>query len=272
MLTRLLTALVLVPLALAAVFYLPPDGFAVLMAVCLGIGAWEWGGFMRIAMSMRVVYLLLNLAGFMGLWWLRDDHSLRMLLLAIAALWWLAALIWIVLYPRGLPEAAPKTTLKWLIGLLTLQPAFLAMCYLQSMGDNGALRLLSLLVIIWSADTGAYFAGRRFGKNKLAPRVSPGKTWEGVMGGLACSALMALLGAWYVFGLGGVAATSFVLLGVLIACISVVGDLSESMFKRHAGVKDSGHIFPGHGGMLDRMDSLTAAAPCFLLGLLLLQI
>ncbi|MDX1496662.1 MAG: phosphatidate cytidylyltransferase, partial [Salinisphaeraceae bacterium] len=133
-------------------------------------------------------------------------------------------------------------------------------------------RLLGLLVIIWAADTGAYFAGRAFGKNKLAPKVSPGKTWEGVAGGLACSALMAWLGGWYVFQLAGLAAAGFVVLGLAVAGISVVGDLSESMFKRHAGVKDSGQIFPGHGGMLDRLDSLTAAAPCYLLGLLLLNI
>lgn len=272
MLTRLLTALVLIPLALAAVFYLPANGFAVLMAVCLGIGAWEWGGFMRISTAMRSFYLLLNLAGFYGLWVLKGDESLRFLVLGIAALWWLASTVWIVLYPRGLPEAQAKTVLKWFIGLLTLQPTFMAMCYLQSMGDNGPMRLLSLLVIIWSADTGAYFAGRRLGKHKLAPKVSPGKTWEGVVGGLFCSALMALLGAWYVFELGDSDVIAFVVLGIVVACISVVGDLNESMFKRHAGVKDSGQIFPGHGGMLDRIDSLTAAAPCFLLGLLLLEI
>lgn len=272
MLTRIITAAILLPLVLAAVFMLPADGFAVLIAVALGLGAWEWGGFMRIGKLTRGVYVILQLAGFYGLWVLRDDAFLRFMLLEAAALWWMAAFIWILLYPRGLPEGQSRTAVKFVIGLFTLQPAFLALSYLQSMGDNGPLRLLVLLAIIWAADTGAYFAGRSFGKHKLAPRVSPGKTWEGVFGGLASGALMALLGAWYVYGLGGAAAAGFVVLGVVIVAVSVIGDLSESMFKRHAGVKDSGNIFPGHGGMMDRVDSLTAAAPCYLLGLLLLQI
>ena len=272
MLTRLMTALVLVPLVLAAIFYLPPHGFAILMAVSLGIGAWEWGGFMRINTAVRLLYVALNAVGFYLLWFLREDAFLRFMILEAAALWWLAAFIWITLYPRGLPKEAPRTALKAAIGLLTLQPTFMAMCYLQSMGDNGPLRLLSVLFIIWSADTGAYFAGRAFGKTKLAPKVSPGKTWEGVMGGLVCSSFLALLGGWYVFNLGGFNAAVFVVLGLLVAGISVVGDLSESMFKRHADVKDSGHIFPGHGGMLDRIDSVTAAAPIYLLGLILLDL
>lgn len=270
--TRLITAVILIPLVLAAIFYLPADGFAILIAVALGIGAWEWGGFMRGSTLLRAAYVLLNLAGFYLLWALREDAFLRFMILEAAALWWFVALLWIIVYPLGLKEDQSRLGVKFMVGLFTLQPAFLALSFLQSMGDDGPLRLLGLLVIIWAADTGAYFAGRTFGKNKLAPKVSPGKTWEGVMGGLACSALMALLGGWYVFNLGGMAAAGFVLLGVLIAGISVVGDLSESMFKRHAGVKDSGNIFPGHGGMLDRVDSLTAAAPCYLLGLLLLHI
>lgn len=272
MLTRLITAVIALPLVLAAVFYLPADMFALLIGVALTIGAWEWGGFMRIGIAARLLYTVLNAAGFYLLWLLRSDTFLLFMLMEAAALWWLLALLWIVLYPRGLPQERPRTALKWGIGLITLQPAFLALSFLQSMADNGPFRLLGLLIIIWAADTGAYFAGRAFGRTKLAPRVSPGKTWEGVMGGLACSALMALLGAWYVFNLAGLAAAGFVILGLVIAGLSVVGDLSESMFKRHAGVKDSGQIFPGHGGMLDRMDSLTAAAPCYLLGLLLLQI
>ncbi len=272
MLTRLLTAIVLVPLVLAAIFYLPADGFAVLMALCLGIGAWEWGGFMRISPIMRALYVILNAAGFALLWYLREDSFLRFMILEAAALWWLAALVWIMIYPKGLTADQSRTVVKGLIGLFTLQPTFVALCYLQSMGDNGPLRLMSVLVIIWSADTGAYFAGRAFGRNKLAPKVSPGKTWEGVMGGLACSSVLAMLGAWYVFDLSGINAAVFVLLGLLVASVSIVGDLSESMFKRHAGVKDSGQIFPGHGGMLDRIDSVTAAAPVFLLGLILLKI
>ncbi|MGB1580467.1 MAG: phosphatidate cytidylyltransferase [Nevskiales bacterium] len=272
MLTRILTAAVLLPLALWAVFYLPADGFALLIGACLALGAWEWGGFMRVKLPARLFFVLINVVGYYLLWLIRDDSLLRLLVLEVAVLWWLAATAWIVLYPRGLPEEQAKTATKTIVGFLTLQPAFLAVSYLQSMDSDGPFRLLGLLVIIWAADTGAYFAGRALGKNKLAPKVSPGKTWEGVAGGLVCSAIMAALGAVYVFQLSGLAMAGFVLLGLAVAAISVVGDLSESMFKRHAGVKDSGQIFPGHGGMLDRLDSLTAAAPCYLLGLLLLHI
>lgn len=272
MLTRILTAAVLLPLVLAAVFYLPADWFALMIGIALALGAWEWGGFMRIGAPARSFFTLLNAAGYYLLWLARSDEFLLFMILEAALLWWLAAVLWIIVYPRGLAENQPRTLAKWIVGMLTLQPAFLALIYLQSMGGDGPFRLLGLLVIIWAADTGAYFAGRALGRHKLAPRVSPGKTWEGVFGGLVCSALMALLGAWYVFNLADIEAAGFVVLGLAVAGISVVGDLSESMFKRHAGVKDSGQIFPGHGGMLDRVDSLTAAAPCYLLGLLLLQI
>ncbi|MDX1497026.1 MAG: phosphatidate cytidylyltransferase, partial [Salinisphaeraceae bacterium] len=182
MLTRILTAAVLLPLALAAVFYLPADGFALLIGACLALGAWEWGGFMRIGLLPRLLFVLLNIAGYCLLWLVRDDEALRLVVLTIAVIWWLVATLWIVVYPKGLPEEQAKTLTKCIVGLLTLQPAFLAVSYLQSMGNDGPFRLLGLLVIIWAADTGAYFAGRAFGKNKLAPKVSPGKTWEGVAG------------------------------------------------------------------------------------------
>ena len=123
--------------------------------------------------------------------------------------------------------------------------------------------MLFLLLLVWAADIGAFFAGRSFGRLKLAPQVSPAKTWEGVLGGLGAAALVAAAGAWW-FDLPRVA---FLSLCLAVALISVVGDLTESMFKRYAGLKDSGSVFPGHGGVLDRIDSVTAAAPLFLLGL-----
>lgn len=272
MLTRVITALVLLPLTLAAVFYLPADSFALLLGIAMLIGAWEWGAFMQVATAARLAFVLVNAAGFAVLWQVHQQIDILYAVLMVALLWWLAALVWITRYPRGLPEEATRRLLKGVTGLLTLQPAFVALGHLQSMDDNGPLRLLSLLVIIWAADTGAYFFGRSLGKHKLAPNVSPGKTWEGALGGQLCAALMSLVGGWYVFELAGAAMAGFVVLGMLVAAVSVVGDLSESMLKRHAGVKDSGTIFPGHGGMMDRIDSLTAAAPCYLLGLLLLQI
>jgi phosphatidate cytidylyltransferase len=145
-------------------------------------------------------------------------------------------------------------------GFFVLVPAWLALARLHASDPQ---LLLYLLLLVVAADIGAYFAGRRFGKNKLAPRVSPGKTWEGVLGGLAASALMALIGVrWF-----EVSAASFIGLCALVVAASIVGDLTESLFKRHAGLKDSGSLLPGHGGLLDRVDSITAAAPVFLVGL-----
>ena len=128
--------------------------------------------------------------------------------------------------------------------------------------------MLFLLLLVWAADTGAFFVGRRFGRIRLAPQVSPSKTWEGVLGGLAAAVAVAALGASW-FNLRHVA---FLSLCLAVVLISIVGDLTESMFKRYAGVKDSGSIFPGHGGVLDRIDSITAAAPTFLLGLRWMEI
>ncbi len=150
--------------------------------------------------------------------------------------------------------------MKILCGVLTLLPSLAAVVAVRAVSPW---YLLILLLLTTSADIGAYFAGRAFGKRKLAPLVSPGKTWEGVMGGVAAVILVAAIASHWLPG----SPLSFTLICVGVALISVVGDLSESLFKRQAGLKDSGTLFPGHGGVLDRVDSLTAAAPLYWLGL-----
>jgi phosphatidate cytidylyltransferase len=144
-------------------------------------------------------------------------------------------------------------------------PAFVALARLQTSEGiaRGPLLVFFLALLVCAADVGAYFAGRRFGRHKLAPRVSPGKTWEGAAGGAVVVALVAWIGALR-FDLPVLAMMAF---GIGIATVSVIGDLTESMFKRAAALKDSGGILPGHGGMLDRLDSVTAAAPLYALGL-----
>jgi phosphatidate cytidylyltransferase len=152
------------------------------------------------------------------------------------------------------------------VGFLVLVPAGLGLVHLVRLLPDGRLLLLYLLVLIAAADVGAYFGGRAFGRRKLAPHVSPGKTWEGFAAGMLASIIIAALGA----ALFDQPFWPWLALCLLVAVVSVIGDLTESMFKRHVGLKDSGTLLPGHGGVLDRIDSLTAAAPTFLLGLLTL--
>jgi len=182
-------------------------------------------------------------------------------LLTLACAWWLMAFAWLILAPtRHRPAVA------LLCGVPVLVPAFLALARLQISAyehRSGALMVLWLVLLVCAADIGAYFAGRAFGRRKLAPRVSPGKTWEGALGGLLLVALLAWSGAGY-FAVPPLGAIAF---GCAVGIFSIIGDLTESMFKRAAALKDSGALLPGHGGLLDRLDSVTAAAPLYALGL-----
>lgn len=269
---RVITALVLIPPAIAIVWFLPTVVLAAVLTTLFLIGAWEWSHLMRLrSQSSRLVYagsVALLLA---ALFALRNSHALQQATLWLAVAWWSLALLWVIRYPAGLRETDSRLGAKAVIGLLLLGPAFLALIVLHARAQ-GPQWILFLLVLIWAADTGAYFAGRGFGRHKLAERVSPGKTWEGAAGGMALSALVAGLAGYKLFELEGQSLQLFVLLCAIVVVFSIVGDLTESMFKRHASVKDSGTLFPGHGGVLDRLDSLFAAAPLFLCGLILLGI
>lgn len=268
--TRILTALVLIPFALGIVFYLPNEGFAVLVAAILGIGAWEWGGFLRSSSQVRIAYLVLNLAGFGLIWLCLDNLSFNALLLSVALLWWCLASVWVVIYPRGFGSGQPNRLMVAVTGLLVLLPCFMAMVALHGRGDNGPWQLMVVVAAMWAADSGAYFAGRFLGRHKLAPRVSPGKTWEGALGGMIAGVLLIYAGGHWIYELDAASMQPFLVMGALVIALSIIGDLTESMFKRATNIKDSGNLFPGHGGIMDRLDSLTAAAPCFLLGLQLL--
>lgn len=256
---RALTAIVLAVALLIVLFALPPVFTTQLVALVVLGGAWEWSAFLKSPRrGLRLAYTLL-----VGLGYLVAQHythtpdALSWLLVA-AALWWLVALGWVMFAPaRGGSVAAAVT------GLLVLIPAGVALQRLR-FEDDGAWLMLFALLVVMAADIGAYFAGHRFGRTKLAPQVSPGKTWEGVFGGCAASMLVAAVGA----RLLGWPVVPLLLLALVAAAFSVVGDLTESLMKRHSGLKDSGHLFPGHGGVLDRFDSLSAGIPLFVLGLL----
>jgi phosphatidate cytidylyltransferase len=206
----------------------------------------------------RGLYVLIVAAALFAVWQLtRQDPLLRENLLWVSLAWWGIAFLWIVAGP-----AAHNRATAFFGGLLVIVPAVIALAHLYRL-PLGPQLVLFLLLLVWAADVGAFFAGRAFGRLKLAPRVSPNKTWEGLIGGVVVSTVVAVAGVWW-FGRPPLA---FICLSVAVVLISIVGDLTESMFKRFAGLKDSGSIFPGHGGVLDRFDSVFAAAPIFLLGL-----
>jgi len=259
---RFITAVLLGTAVLAAVFLLPPLPFAVGVAAVVLLAAREWGNFCGLAESGRLLYgavialLLLGLA-------LVPKALAGPLLLGVAALFWIWGCYLVLRYPATHGFAARNSRL--LIGLFVLLPTWLALVELKA-SANGQLALLLLLLLVWGADTGAYCAGKLFGRTRLIPRVSPGKTLEGLVGGvLTCLLIGAGFAIWRELPM---AASVYLVLLSLVTCLAAVfGDLFESMFKRERGIKDSGSLLPGHGGVLDRIDSLTAAAPIFMLGL-----
>jgi phosphatidate cytidylyltransferase len=260
---RIAAATVLIPLVVAAVVWLPGTGFALVLGVFAAIGArewcrvgdlpaaWHWAFQALIVVSLAALYVLLGYAGVLGG------------VLAAALAWWLVALAWVIAHQHGAAmRAMGSAAVRAAAGWLVLVPAWVALVCLH---QQRPLLVLYLLVLIWVADSAAFFAGRRFGRRKLATRVSPGKSWEGVAAALLAVAVLAA-GTAGARGAGAAAGAGFVALSLAVAIASVVGDLTESLFKRRAGVKDSGTLIPGHGGVLDRIDSLTAAGPCFAAG------
>lgn len=262
---RIITALILLPIVIWSVFFAPNSlAFALLAAVVVTIGAWEWARLMGWQnASARIAYAAL-VAAALVLVALPVSAPVHQPLFIGATIFWLLARRLVQGYPANTHLWA-KSSLLAPIGLLLLVPAWLGLTTLQA---SSAGWLLYLFVLVWGADTGAYFAGRRFGKHKLAPAVSPGKTIEGLVRGLVLTMAIAVGVALY-RDLAGARLMAFLGLSLITVLASVLGDLFESMAKRNAGIKDSGNIFPGHGGALDRIDSLTSAAPIFTLGWLL---
>ncbi|WP_156293148.1 phosphatidate cytidylyltransferase [Serratia oryzae] len=270
---RLITAVILIPLVIAALFLLPPFGFAlVTLAVCM-LAAWEWGQLAGFATRSQRIWLALLCGLLLVLMMLSVPayhHSVHQwqvdVPLWLSLAWWLGALLLVLFYPGSAALWRNSRPLRLVFGLLTIIPFFWGMVALRQFGYEqnhftGAWWLLYVMLLVWGADSGAYMFGKLFGKHKLAPKVSPGKTWEGLIGGLVTSAVISWLFGRYA-PLNIVPAT-LLICSVIAALASVLGDLTESMFKREAGIKDSGHLIPGHGGILDRIDSLTAAVPVF---------
>ncbi len=260
---RVITALILAPAVLGLVLYLSPAHFAWFIAAVVALGAWEWAQFcgcqnplQRVVYAVAVVLGLYISAMLPASW-----------VLSAAMLWWLFAMWLIVRFPAASDLWRPPLV-RALLGLLVLVPFWQALVVLRQASfvpapEFTALWLiLYVLLLVWIADIGAYFSGRAWGKAKLAPRVSPGKSWAGVWGGLVLVLAYAFAVSQYL-SLSLLYSLVFILVSLVVAVVSVVGDLNESMFKRVSGLKDSSQLLPGHGGILDRIDSLTAAVPVF---------
>ena len=252
--TRIITALVSLVLIGVVLFAVPAQYAEWLIGLLLVAAAWEWSGFLALSSTLaRAAYTAAIGACIALVYFVSPEHT--PLILQVACIWWMIAFLWNLKFPTVIPMPV-----RWICGLLVIVPLFAALMLLFRLGIE---YLIFTLLIVWAADAGAYFAGKRFGRVKLAPAISPGKTWEGVIGGLLLvGALAVVVGIWRDLNLG-----VFLPFCLAVAALSVVGDLTVSMFKRTAGVKDSGSLFPGHGGVLDRIDSVAAAAPLFALGL-----
>ncbi|RUO80565.1 CDP-diglyceride synthetase [Idiomarina tyrosinivorans] len=279
---RILTALILIPLALYAVFMLPMWGFSLFIQAILILGAWEWSPLMGLRRrASRIAYTVLIGAIISGLSYavpwsnIWQQHQLNAWLfycIVAGGVWWIAALALIVNYPGSRRLWSRTRMIVGVFGILIFIPTWAALVAVRSLNIDiypffGGWVVLFILLLVWAADVGAYFAGVRYGRNKMMPAVSPGKTMEGLCGGITLAFVVMMVVAHWA-EVPASQFTGFYLTGLLTVIASVFGDLNESMFKRCAGVKDSGAILPGHGGILDRIDSLTAAVPVFTLSYL----
>ena len=263
---RIMTACVLIPLVIAGILYLSDRWFAVASGGLMLLGGWEWSRLMKENHWFPRVLFLMALTMLALLSWYLSPLAT----LLLATVWWVVATIWVAVYPKGSQCWQTSSVLRLGIGLLVLLPFWVGINYVR-LFDQGPRYLFLLLFLVWGADTGAYFVGRRWGKTPLVSAVSPKKTREGLFGGVLVALLIAVIMV-FAQDLEVTQLPGLSVLLVLTVLFSVVGDLLESVIKRLEGVKDSGRLLPGHGGILDRIDSLTAAAPVFALGLLLLGI
>lgn len=267
---RTLTALVLAPIAIGMILFLPSTILGPVIGAVLLMALWEWtrlAGYTDVRVRGAVVAVHAVLL--VGLWVLRGTPVWWGTIVAGVA-WWFVAMTWLKNFSFAAAPTPDNRRLKLLAGTFSVLPAWVALIEVHDAAQGPYWTLLGLL-LVWAADTGAFLTGRRWGRTKLAPRISPGKTWAGVYGALGFAVLVAGIGAW-LLGMRELIWLGLIGLALVMVAFSIVGDLFESLLKRHANVKDSGDLFPGHGGMLDRLDSLFAALPVWAAGLALLKL
>lgn len=266
---RILTALVLIPLLLAAVIWLSTGHLAIFFGGIILAGGWEWSrlsGFTSVVSRLAYVGLV-GVSMWYGYDWIDRNHHAIKYMLYFAFVWWLLVFAWLTLTPaeRVLSNLI-NVYFRGFIGLVLLIPPWFSLLWLHSLGSHGLYLLLSFFILMWVVDSGAYFTGNLAGITRLAPKISPGKSLEGVYGGLVATVIVAFLLS-YPLQFHDIHLLQFISLALLGGVFSTVGDLFESVAKRSSGLKDSGNVFPGHGGVMDRIDGLTAAAPIYVLAL-----
>ncbi|CRK85795.1 Phosphatidate cytidylyltransferase [Candidatus Providencia siddallii] len=269
---RLITIAVLIPLVITTLFLLSPTKFGFVIIIICTLSAWEWGQFAgfqsqtkRIGLAIIFAIILLVIQfSFQDITNLINEPIIFYSLL-IGIIWWIIAILLVITYPISAFWSNSVVALL-LFCLLTIIPFYCGMMILRTISYQnntffGAWLLLYIMLLVWGSDSGAYAFGRTIGRNKLAPKISPGKTWEGLFGGLIVSEIISLL----FISITPIYIIPNYLLStsIIVVVISVFGDLAESMYKRQSGIKDSSNLIPGHGGILDRIDSLTAAVPVF---------
>ncbi len=274
---RVITALILFPLAVSGILFLSNEAFAAFVGIIMLFGAYEWAGFAKFpSMPSKLAYVTVVATILFSIWLINFILSVNFMN-GMAAFFWGFALLLVIAYPGSSRFWSGKAVIVSIMGLFLLTITWYSVVSLHAVTElqfahghiSGPYLLLSALMLIFAADTGAYFSGKRFGKNKLAPKISPGKSIEGVIGGLLLALSMSLLFTlWHRGGLHDY--LSIFGLTFITVFFSIIGDLMESMFKRQADIKDSSHLLPGHGGILDRIDSITAAVPVFFITLSLL--
>lgn len=263
---RIITTLIILPLALSGLINLTDVNFALVSGLLVGAASWEWLNLIECReSSQRLIFMLF--LGFTCIFLLFYDFALW--LLPFGFIQWSFILAWISRYPGASQWWRNGLFLRAFVGWLILSLFWFSINNIRQ-GDLGIIYLLSLCFIIWSADSAAFFVGKKWGKTALAKRLSPSKTWEGLYGGIAAGLITAIISGFFI-GIKGVNWLIWILLIIMTLLFSVVGDLFESMCKRMQGCKDSGHWLPGHGGILDRLDSLIAAAPVYGAGLWLIH-